>query len=120
MSETRFVLNDVVAEVYTGNLEMDWCYIKITFIGLGMYINSFKVTASTEYEGYAVYPPRHIQKGRGLVKSVEFESKQNFGKVIEQLALRAAEIWREDDGDTKNAIVKMSDFNGLFNPVSII
>lgn len=115
MSAIKSELRDIVAEVYAGNVDLEWCYVKISFIGLGMYINSFKVTRSKNFEGYVVYPPSHSQRGRGLTPSVEFDKSQlQLWSVIERTALQAFTTWKESEGDFNTAIAKSSDYVELF------
>ncbi len=115
MSKIKSELQDIVAEVYAGNVELEWCYVKITFVGLGMYINSFKVTRSKKSGELVVYPPSHFHKARGLTSTVEFDKSQlQLWFLIERIAVQAYFSWIENDGDFNESIAIGSKYAELY------
>ncbi len=82
---------DIDAEVYAHDEDKNRFYIKVTFNGLGMYINSFAVLPSKfENQEYWVQPPTHRQ-GTGYKATVEFD-KTHYAtwNIIEKKCLQAA------------------------------
>lgn len=88
--------NLIEATVYTHNPVKDMYYVKIAFLGTGMYINSFSVQKS-QYESnpYWVQPPKHYQ-GNRWVTTVDFETSCDLWKIIEFKALEAVEAFRNE------------------------
>ena len=81
--------SDIEAEVYASD-DKNRFYIKVTFNGIGMYINSFAVLPSKfENQEYWVQPPAHRQ-GAGWKPTIEFD-KTHYPtwNIIEQKCLQA-------------------------------
>lgn len=82
---------DIDAEVYAHDPNKNRFFIKVSFNGIGMYINSFSVLESKfENQEYWVQPPAHFQ-GKGWKPTVEFD-KTHYPtwNIIEQKCLQAA------------------------------
>jgi len=94
-------IDTIEASVYYADVKKDRYFVKISFFGTGMYINSFKVQPS-KYEGqkYWVQQPTH-QQGGGWTPTVDFEKEHPLWEVIEQKALDAVNAYKENGSDKK-------------------
>lgn len=81
----------ITAEVYFCDPEKERFFVKVSFEGTGMWINSFSVTTS-KYEGmeWWVQPPAHRQGG-GFVPTVDFAKGFPLWKIIQDKAIEAVE-----------------------------
>ncbi len=85
--------NLIEATVYHSNPVKDNYYVKIAFLGTGMYINSFSVQPSKfESKPYWVQPPKHWQ-GNKWVPTVDFEKSYDLWKIIETKCLDAVKAY---------------------------
>jgi len=86
----------IEAEVYFSDPVKERYFVKITFLGTGMYINSFSVQTS-QFEGkpYWVQPPKHRQGAR-WVPTVDFDKSYDLWQIIEIKALSAVEDYRNN------------------------
>jgi hypothetical protein len=90
--------SDIEAEVYAHDEGKDRFFIKVTFNGLGVYINSFAVLPSKfENQEYWVQPPAHRQ-GSIWKPTVEFD-KTHYAtwNIIEQKCLQAAKDFASEE-----------------------
>lgn len=91
-------LTDIEAIVYYGNLEKDMYFVKITFIGIGIFINSFSVLPSKftdTNKQWWVQPPKHRQVGR-WAGTVDFDKSYGLWPIIEEKAIEAVEQYKKD------------------------
>ena len=90
-------LQEIEADVYYGDADKDRYYVKITFVGTGMYINSFSVQPSKyENQPYWVQPPKHLQRGKGWTPTVDFDKSYPIWNVIEHKALEAVKRYKQE------------------------
>lgn len=117
MSKTNpMKLIDIEIVVYYAKPDEDKYFIKVIFVGLGMYINSFSVMPSENNNEYAVYPPSHRQmdKRTGGFKwtpTVDLEKEHPLRLLIEQRAIEAVGQYKLDNPDRVKKIAKKSAFN---------
>lgn len=91
-------LQDIEASVYYGDLSNDRYYVKIAFVGIGIYVNSFSVMPSKfENQHYWVQPPKHLQKGKGWTPTVDFDKSYPIWEEIERKAIEAVELYKSQD-----------------------
>lgn len=91
-------LTDIEASVYHGNFEKDMYFVKITFVGIGVYINSFSVMPTKFVDSDArwwVQPPKHRQ-ARGWTPTVDFDKSYGLWSIIEEKAIKAVEQYKKD------------------------
>ena len=86
-------ISDVEATVYYGDLKQDRYFVKISFIGTGVHINSFSVTKSQFNDGWWVQPPKHRQ-GQRWTSTVDFDKSYPLWEEIEKRAIRAVELYK--------------------------
>lgn len=92
---------DIEAEVYQCDKAKDRYFVKVTFVGIGMYINSFSVMPSN-YGGYWVQPPKH-RKGANWGDTVEFDQKHYpLWGIIERKALDAVALYKDEPSTKPN------------------
>lgn len=101
-------LNNIEASVYYGDLSTDRYYVKITFVGIGVFANSFSVMPSKfENQPYWVQPPKHLQKGKGWTPTIDFDKSYGLWEIIERKALEAVELYkREDSSPAKDIVIE--------------
>jgi hypothetical protein len=86
--EAQFI--DVQA--YHCDLSKERHYVKVTFAGMGMFINSFSVQPSQfENQPLWVQPPKHRQRG-GFVPTVDFDKSYPLWQIIEHKARDAVKL----------------------------
>lgn len=101
-------LQEIEANVYFGDLSNDRYYVKITFVGIGIYVNSFSVMPSKfENQHYWVQPPKHLQKGKGWTPTVDFDKSYPIWEEIERKAIEAVELYKaQDSSPTKDVVIE--------------
>lgn len=81
--------NLIEATVYHHNPVKEQYYVKIAFLGTGMYINSFSVKKSQfPSKPYWVQAPQHWQ-GNKWVATVDFDRNFDLWKIIETKSIDA-------------------------------
>ena len=71
-------------------------YVKVSFIGTGMYINSFSVSQSKfDSKPWWVQPPKHFQ-GNRWVTTVDFDMNYDLWKIIETKAIDAVDNFNNE------------------------
>ncbi len=98
---------DIEAEVYQADKAKDRYFIKVTFVGTGMYINSFSVMPSN-YGGYWVQPPKH-RKGVRWGDTVEFDQSYPLWEIIQRKALDAVERYKNEQSANTQMADKVYD-----------
>jgi hypothetical protein len=91
-------LNNIEAKVYHADLSKDSYFVKVTFEGLGLFINSFSVRPS-EYGGYWVQPPKHYQR-KGWTATVDFDKSFGLWQIVESKVLEAVANYSGDKNQT--------------------
>lgn len=88
--------NLIEATVYHHNPVKEQYYVKIAFLGTGMYINSFSVKKS-QYPSkpFWVQPPQHWQ-GNKWVPTLDFDRNYDLWKIIETKSLQAVLDFRNE------------------------
>jgi hypothetical protein len=87
----------IEAEAYYYDPAKDRFFIKITFLGTGMFINSFSVQPSKfEDKPYWVQPPKHRQGG-GWTPTVDFDKSYPLWGIIEDKAINAAKHYKAEE-----------------------
>ena len=101
-------LQEIEADVYFGDLEKDRYYVKITFVGMGIFVNSFSFMPSKfENQPYWVQPPKHLQKGKGWTPTVDFDKSYPLWEEIERNATEAVELYkRQDSLPVKDVVIE--------------
>ncbi len=91
VDETKIAVN-----VYAENNGVH--YAKVTFQGIGLYINSFTVRVSPKYPeaGLWVQEPKYNVNGK-WVKPVEFNKNSHLWKLVEERCRQAAENYIPSD-----------------------
>jgi hypothetical protein len=89
--------NTIEAEAYYYDPAKDRFFIKISFLGTGMYINSFSVQPS-KYEDKPIWvqPPKHRQ-GSGWTPTVDFVKSYPLWRIIEQKAIEATKHYKAEE-----------------------
>lgn len=84
----------IEAEAYYYDSAKDRYFIKVTFLGTGMYINSFSVQPS-KFEGQPLWvqPPKHRQRG-GYAPTVDFDKSYPLWKIVEEKAIEATKTYQ--------------------------
>lgn len=73
----------IEAEAYHCDLANERHFVKVTFLGAGMYINSFAVMPSKfENQPLWVQPPKHRQRN-GYVPTVDFDKSYPLWQIVE-------------------------------------
>lgn len=99
-------LQEIEANVYYGDTSKDRYYVKITFVGIGVYANSFSVMPSKfEDQPYWVQPPKHLQKGKGWTPTIDFDKSYPIWEEIERKAIEAVELYKQNDSPTTKDVV---------------
>lgn len=106
----------VEAEVYHSQPENDRYFVKVSFLGTGMYINSFAVMPGKFDKPYFVRPPQHWQ-GRGYARTVDFDKSQQLWHIIEKKALAAVETYKSELKQA--AIDNLPDEDKMDEPVDL-
>lgn len=98
----------IEAVVYYHDPNKERYFVKITFVELGMFINSFSVQPS-KYEGQPLWvqPPKHRQRN-GFTPTVDFDKSYPLWEVIEQKALEAVGQFNDTNtnSDGKDTLVE--------------
>lgn len=97
--------SDIEAEVYAHDEDKNRFYIKVTFNGIGMYINSFSVLPSKfDDQDYWVQPPAHRQ-GTVWKPTVEFD-KTHYAtwNIIEKKCLQAVKDTLGEESRVKGLV----------------
>ena len=101
----------IEAEVYFYDHTKERFFVKITFVGMGMYINSFSIQASKfENQEYWVQPPKHRQ-GKGWTPTVDFDKGYQLWHIIEKKAVEAVKYYLSDEAKepTKDRVYPVLD-----------
>lgn len=79
----------IEAEVYVHDKSKNRFFLKITFVEMGMWINSFTVQPS-KYEGHDwwVQPPKHRQS-KGWTETVDFDKSYQLWNIIQKKSIQA-------------------------------
>lgn len=84
----------IEAEVYHAQADQEHFFVKVTFVGMGMFINSFTVRPSKfEDQTWWVQPPKHRQ-GKGWTATVDFDKSYPTWGIIEQKVAEAVELYK--------------------------
>lgn len=88
--------DDIEAFIYHCDAEKDRYYARITFLGIGLFLNSFSVMPS-RYEGqeYWVQPPKQ-KTGVAWKTIAEFDRSYPLWDIIEQKILEAVKHYKSD------------------------
>ena len=113
---SQMVLSDIEIEVYYAKPDEDKYFIKVKFVGLGMYINSFSVQPSENNSEYAVYPPSHKQKdkrtgGFKWASTVDLEKEHPLRLLIERRAIEAVGQYKLENPQRLTIIAQKSAFS---------
>lgn len=86
----------IEAEAYYKDPSKDRYFVKITFIGLDMFINSF-VVQPTRYEGQPLWvqEPKYMKQNK-WVAHVEFNKHSKLWKIIEDKARQAVALYKDE------------------------
>lgn len=88
--------NLIEVSVYHYNPVKQNYYVKVSFLGTGMYINSFSVSNSKfEDRPLWVQPPKHYQ-GNKWVTTVDFDRNYDLWKIIENKAIEAVNAHKNE------------------------
>ena len=85
-------ISDIEATVYYGDTQQDRHFVKISFVGAGVHINSFSVSKSQFNDGWWVQPPKHRQGSR-YTSTVDFDKSYPLWQLVEQRAIEAVELY---------------------------
>ena len=98
----------IEAEAYYKDPAKERYFVKITFIGLDMFINSF-VVQPTRFEGQPMWvqEPRYMRQRR-WVSHVEFNKHSKLWQIIEDKARAAVEAYEEDP--LKDKVIEPTDY----------
>lgn len=91
------ILTEIEASVYYGDLAKDKYFLKISFIGLGIYANSFLVQP-TKFDAESkwwVQPPKHKQ-GSKWTATIDFDKTYPLWAEIEKKAVDAVELYKRE------------------------
>lgn len=93
----------IEAEVYFSDPIKDMYFVKVSFIGTGMFINSFSVMPS-KYDGneYWLQAPKHRQ-GTRYVPTVDFAKGYPLWKIVETKAFEAVKQFKSDRSPIPNS-----------------
>lgn len=101
----------IEAEVYFSDPLKDRYFIKISFLGTGMYINSFSVQPSKfEDSPYWLQPPKHRQ-GMRWIPTVDFAKGYPLWQIIEEKAIKAVEQYKLDIPSPNSKDVVLEDID---------
>ena len=89
----------IESEVYTTTKDRsgnDIYFVKVSFIDIGLYINSITVRKSPKHpdKGLWVQPPKYPPNWK---QHLEFSGDSPFWKLIEEAALKAVDNYYSDD-----------------------
>lgn len=77
------------AEVHYSDPEKSFYYVKIIFLGTGLYINSFSVKPSKRDGELWVERPKFKVGGFKYMSHVDFDKSLELWKIVEKKALKA-------------------------------
>src|SRR5579884_1701820 len=86
----------IEAEVHHADLKNDFYYVKINFLGTGMFITSFVVKRS-KYDDQPLWvqPPK-FKRGVKWTGHVEFDKSSELWAIIEEKAREAVAIYKAE------------------------
>ncbi len=89
------------AEVHYSDPIKNFYYVKVIFLGTGLYINSFSVKPSKKNGELWVERPK-FQKGRAWISHVDFDKSSDLWRIVEQKILGAVNDYKAVHEDQNN------------------
>ncbi len=84
-------------EVHYSDPEKNFYYVKIIFLGAGLYINSFSVKQSKRDGKLWVERPKFRIGGNKYMSHVDFDKSSELWKIVEQKALKAVADYKAEN-----------------------
>ena len=102
-NQQNIEFTDIEAEVYHADFTKRRYFVKVHFVGMGMYINSFSVQPSIREKGLWVSPPTHPQGGK-YTTTVDFDKNKPLWRVVEKKSLEAVNVFAAKNPGTSSFI----------------
>jgi hypothetical protein len=102
--------SDIDVEVYAHDPNKERFFLKVTFNGMGMFINSFSVQPSKfENQEHWVQPPTHRQ-GQRWTQTVDFDKSYPLWNIIEKKSFQAVkDFLGEEARVAKDKVIEPKD-----------